>query len=96
MSDRTERDVSRPQLLQSEESQRTSQPQQTAPETGVHPIVIKIADMSITGMRSCMPPTSGFGSPTIIAADRISSPANRANSQMPANANGSKSFRRKR
>jgi hypothetical protein len=37
MSDRIGRDVSRPQLPDPEE------PQQTAAETGVHPIVIKIA-----------------------------------------------------
>src|SRR5262249_4884715 len=37
MSDRTGRDVSRPQLPDPKE------PQQTAAETGVHPIVIKIA-----------------------------------------------------
>jgi hypothetical protein len=37
MSDRTGRDVPRPQLPDPEE------PQQTAAETGVHPIVIKIA-----------------------------------------------------
>ena len=43
MSDRIERDVSSSQLLDSEEPQQTSQPQQTAAETGVHPIVIKIA-----------------------------------------------------
>jgi len=35
--------VSRPQLLHSERAQQTSQPQQTAAETGVHPLVIKIA-----------------------------------------------------
>src|SRR5215813_4275938 len=43
MSDRIERDVSSSRLLDSEEPQQTSQPQQTAAETGVHPIVIKIA-----------------------------------------------------
>lgn len=43
MSDRIGRDVSRPQLLHSEQTQQTSQPQPTAAETGVHPLVIKIA-----------------------------------------------------
>ena len=43
MSDRIGRDVSRPQLLHSEQAQQTSQPQQTAAEIGVHPLVIKIA-----------------------------------------------------
>ena len=43
MSDRIGRDVSCPQLLYSEGRQQTSQQQQTARETGVHPIVIKIA-----------------------------------------------------
>jgi hypothetical protein len=37
------RDVSRPQLLHSQQTQQTSQPQQTAAEIGVHPLVIKIA-----------------------------------------------------
>ena len=43
MSVRIWRDVSRPQLLHSEQTQQTSQPQQTAAEIGVHPLVIKIA-----------------------------------------------------
>jgi hypothetical protein len=43
MSDHIGRDVSRPQLLHSEEPQQTSQSQQTATEPGVHPIAIKIA-----------------------------------------------------
>jgi hypothetical protein len=43
MSDRIGRDVSRPQLLHSGQTQQTSQRQQTAAETGVHPLVIKIA-----------------------------------------------------
>ena len=43
MSDRIGRDVSYPQLLYSEEPQQTSKRQPTSPETGVHPIVIKIA-----------------------------------------------------
>ena len=43
MSDRIGRDVSYRQLLYSEEPQQTSKRQPTAPETGVHPIVIKIA-----------------------------------------------------
>jgi hypothetical protein len=42
MSDRITRDISCPQLSDSEEPQQKSQPHQTA-ETGVHPIVIKIA-----------------------------------------------------
>jgi hypothetical protein len=43
MSDRITRAISPPQLPHPEESQEKSQPRQTAPEAGVHPIVIKIA-----------------------------------------------------
>jgi hypothetical protein len=43
MSDRIGREIPRRQLPAPEEPQSESQPHQTAAETGVHPIVIKIA-----------------------------------------------------
>jgi hypothetical protein len=50
----------------------------------------------MTGMRSWTPPTKRLGSPTIMAANRMSSPPSRLNSQIPAKAKGSRSFRRNR
>jgi hypothetical protein len=49
--------------------------------------------LTVTGIRSCTPLTSGFGCTTTMQAETISSPAMCANSQMPAKANGSRSLR---